>query len=116
MPWLGAEFSRGTLLWAAAGAALMGATMGILVAAYFDGIAAIIVETVTAKKQRSRVRTLSTWAWLLYQSDGHLPSKASTWDRTIVDWTPELSQCCTCSGCQTQQGASCSPRRPDMSE
>jgi len=58
--WLPAEFSQGTLLWTAAGAALAGATAGILVAAYFDGIAAVIVETVSAAQQpRTRVRPLS---------------------------------------------------------
>ncbi len=44
-------------MWTAVGAALAGATAGILVAAYFDGIAAVIVETISATQQpRTRVR------------------------------------------------------------
>ena len=59
-PQLLVEFSRGTLMWTATGAALAGATAGILVAAYFDGIAAIIVETVSsAKRPRTRVRPMA---------------------------------------------------------
>ena len=42
----------------------MGATAGILVAAYFDGIATIIVETVTKKPRPPRVRVHAN-SWLL---------------------------------------------------
>ena len=78
-------------MWTAAGAVLMGVTLGILVAAYFDGMAAIIVSTLASTEPRRRVRLSSlTQASLGYRcvASPDITSKSPCLGRSRIHGCP----------------------------